>query len=400
MRKLTPAETKAAFVKELEANLQPWLKQLSRDGLDTSVPMENFFDEKAKITSGFGPRDSSKIITKSGTASGMHRGVDFRTVKSPDGRDVFIKSIIAGTVLAIGDPGDGSGECDFIGGVDGRVYAVAHSKRNSHKMHVGQTVSRDDALAIMGQTGTASADCAHVTMYELPFVAKGFSKPNFKDWSWQNRTGFFNDHVSPEAFKKELHAALARDSNHRINWSDMHREVAVTGYPDPEKTPQKQMAEGGVRPANDERDRYPHVYALETYLKKHAPTPELSAFMEKWDLHLVNKGTAEKPRMRIEELHPTSTQPSPLLKQLDQAVYAFSKDHEAPRHPSPVKIAPAKAGAAPEKSAWEKAMEVACDWTGFGCAAEASTTTPKPTPGMSRSTAAPSISAPIHDRTR
>lgn len=399
-KQLAVNEAKAALIRQIDANLPTWLDMLETKGLDTSIPMGSPLDEKSKISSGWGPRDADKIKTLKGRASSMHRAIDFNTVESSVGRNVAVKALVDAVVLGIGDPEDGSGNCVFYGGMDGVIYAVAHTKENSAKVRVGQKVSRDQALAIMGQTGTAEADCAHMTAYHLPFVAKGFTHPDFKDWTWQNRSGFFKDHVTPQAFAKGLREAEERDSNGRLTWSDIQkgRDIVVTGYPDPEKSPKAQMAKGTRLPQNDERDRYPHVYAMETYLKKHAPTPELAAFMQTWELTLVNRGTPEKPRMRIEELHPNNTKPSAWLKQLDEAVYAFSRTHDAPRHPHPVKEAPGKTTPEVEKSVWEKAMEVACDWTGFGCSAQASITPPGP--GMSRSTAARSINVPIHDRSR
>lgn len=316
---------RAAFEAAVNPQLQAWLIGLIERGIDRSIPMRSPLDEPGRISSGWGVRDSKAIAHAKGTpaATGNHRAVDMTTQRSAEGRQVAIHSLVGGTLLYAGEIDKGSGYSVVLGGDDGYVYTFAHLRADSVKSlaanlakHPRQHLDRDAVVAMMGRSGTASADIVHVVRYGLP---------GFASWSWKNRSGMLGDHAPGEAFRQYIHS-LGKST---IGWDDLDRGVPVTGWPDPEKTPQAQMAKGTKLPANTEQERYPHLYQLRDQL--------VDFYMQHpWPHAMGEKPNAKGMELRkatfrgLSEamgLDPGSTQPSPRLQALDAEIYRYSKQH-------------------------------------------------------------------------
>ncbi|MFM9890776.1 MAG: M23 family metallopeptidase [Rickettsiales bacterium] len=316
---------RAAFIAHVNPQLQAWLIGLMESGIDRSIPMRSPLEEPGKITSGWGVRDSTAIAHAKGTpaATGNHRAVDMTTQLKAAGRQVPVHSLVGGTLLFAGEIDKGSGYSVVLGGDDGYVYTFAHLRADSVKSltahlakHPRQHLDRDGVVAMMGHTGTASADIVHVVRYALP---------GFAAWSWKNRSGMLDDHAPGEGFRQYIHS-LGKPS---IGWDNLDRGVPITGWPDPSKTPQAQMAKGTKLPANTEQERYPHLYQLRDQLVEHyMQHPWPHAMGEKPNTKGIELRKATfRGLSEAMGLHPDGTQPSPRLKALDAEVYRYSQQH-------------------------------------------------------------------------
>lgn len=320
-----PDPMRAAFIKAVNPQIQAWLIGLMERGIDRSIAMLSPFDEAGRISSGWGARDSNAIAHVKGTpaATSNHRGVDMTTQASAAGRDVAVHALVGGTVLYAGEIDKGSGYSVVLGGDDGYIYTFAHLRKDATEALAKKLahsprphLPRDAVVSMMGHTGTASADTVHTVRYALPGYAA---------WSWKHRTGLLGDHASGDSFREYIHS-LGKMS---IGWDDLGRGVPITGWPDPDKTPQTQMAKGTKLPANTEQGRYPHLYQLRDQL--------VDFYMQHpWPHAMGEKPNAKGMELRkatfrgLSEamgLHPDSTQPSPRLQALDAEIYRYSKQH-------------------------------------------------------------------------
>jgi hypothetical protein len=308
------AELRAAFLVAVNQQLPLWIAGLERNGVDRSMPMGSMLNEPTRVSSGWGHRS----VSASGpvAATSFHRGVDFTTVARHAEGTVDVHSIVDGRILFIGEPSLGSGQSMVIGGNDGYVYTIAHLRAGSTARHrIGEHVGRDDVVAIMGRTGSTTAECVHAVKYPLP---------GFEAFSAGHRAGALGDHIAPSDFSAYVGRLGGRSS---INWDRFERGVPVLGWPNHSVTPEQQMARGTHLPANDERDRYPHVYAMQgkltNYYMNH-PWPHVMGPKPHLQGDALKSETA-KALFRVMGLHPERNAPSARLEALDAQIYAFSR---------------------------------------------------------------------------
>lgn len=102
------------------------------------------------ISAYFGPTDEALDSGAYGFAH-FNKGVDFA---APDGSPVT--NIVAGTVVSVGDSGDGWGYSVKIRLPDGRIVNYGHLRANSSNLKPGQQVQGGEVIGQVGSTGAST----------------------------------------------------------------------------------------------------------------------------------------------------------------------------------------------------------------------------------------------------
>lgn len=256
----------------INRNIERWIAQLERDGLDSTYPTSELGGLFMIISSGFGKRNVKRHGEDTPPPTKDHKAQD-ATVLTPvhfskfpqakaqvdeilknypglkddfaaqmqryptpqDLHHIPVKSKVAGVVLYVGEWNAASGETVMIGGVDGKIYTYAHLAEDSFKVKEGDTVRRGQDVAILGRTGTTNGGkCVHVVERQFRFPPREGEKPDFDRWSFLRREG---TRVSPAEFREAMDGLRERlgdkpnwlESMKRIEGKFMHRPHAKEG---------------------------------------------------------------------------------------------------------------------------------------------------------------------------
>lgn len=131
-----------------------------------TVSAEGFAEPvRGRVTSRFGPRpnpfgEGSAPPSTDTDALTDHTGVDLGGV--PEG--TTFHSVSDGRVLFVEAGGDAGGNLLAVDSGDGHVWRYLHAAPDSTVVNAGQRVSAGDALAGVGQTGTATGVHLHLEL--------------------------------------------------------------------------------------------------------------------------------------------------------------------------------------------------------------------------------------------
>lgn len=120
---------------------------------------------QGRVTSRFGPRPNpfgEGVVPSGATEEALtrHDGVDLGGV--PEGTPFH--SVSDGRVLYVEAGGDEGGNLLAVDAGDGHVWRYLHAAPDSTVVNAGQRVSAGDALAGVGQTGTATGVHLHLEL--------------------------------------------------------------------------------------------------------------------------------------------------------------------------------------------------------------------------------------------
>lgn len=303
----------------LETMIDRWLDQLERQGLDKGIPVNPLGNRKARLTSDFAEREQPV----SG-ASHYHPAYDFKPVgwegKPLEPGTIPVHAAISGMVLFDGWYSSKSGRVVVIGGDNGRLQVYGHLDEGSPTLKSGTRMERGAPLGMMGKSGTVSATCLHYVERQLGVET---------DKAGHAIYDAVHDADGDPVMDSRTHrvkAQLRRDATGE-RWDNMRfREVAGQEIADFRKALGKPL-------------RFDDFVAV-------APTLG-------WNDQPLREGSVVEASTHEQLRH----------ARLYRAAHPAGNDKKEVRM--------AHAPAVPEKTVWEKAMDVACEWTGLGCSAQA-----------------------------
>jgi murein DD-endopeptidase MepM/ murein hydrolase activator NlpD len=302
----------------LKIMIDRWLDSLERDGLDKGIAVNPLGKHPARLTSDFAERD---IALKG--ASPYHPAYDLRIGKKgeqiPTGT-VAVNASVSGMVLFDGWYTGKSGRVVVVGGDNGRIQVYGHLDEASPTLHSGSRLERGKRLGFMGKTGTAETTCLHYVERQLGVQIDGRGHVIY------DAVHDANDQPVMDARTQRVKAEIRRNPQGK-QWDNM-RFREVSGH---EIAAFRRQINGGAPLSFD--DFVPV-----------APT-------------LGWNDQPQRVGARIDPVNP------------DQLRHAsrYRADHPDARDKREQPPQRAYTGAA-QKTVWQKAMDVACEWTGLGCA--------------------------------
>lgn len=153
-----------------------WFDQLIHKGIDKDLAMTPLGDREGVLSSDYGGR----VAPKKG-ASSYHPGYDIRPTHGADSGTVNLYTPVSGRVLFEGWYNEKLGHTIIIGGDNGRMYILGHMQDGPQTYYraAGSRIERGTLVGKMGQTGTATADCAHFVERRLGVSTSEPNRPCF-----------------------------------------------------------------------------------------------------------------------------------------------------------------------------------------------------------------------------